>query len=380
MNDIKNSGNSQIDLLEDEINAKAKEIYTESLSMSIGEVANMYKENELELQPEYQRFFRWSNMQKTKFIESILLGIPIPPFFMYQKQDGVLAVIDGLQRLSTILQFMDILEIKDDREEIEEFKLFGTDFLPSLSGKTWNGSNSITTQRKLIFKRARIDIRIIKYSSDVDAQYELFQRLNTGGSSLTEQEVRNSLMIMENNEFFNKFESASKNIDFKECLPLSKRSIDEKEDMEYALRYLVYRNIDIDKDIKGNEDIGEFLNDQMFKLLRDSEYNIDYEIELFKKVFNNLNEVLADDSFKKFDVLKNKFVGPVSISLYEAIVPGFSSYLEKNEGYIDKEVLRDKLIKISSDSQYEEKKIAHRPIQRLKQLLKFSEEYFNDEC
>ena len=94
--------------LKEEIAAKRKEMVVDSYPMSIGEVMNLYKDNELDVHPEFQRFFRWDEEQKTKLIESILLGIPIPPIFVSQRMDGTWDVIDGQQRLSTILQFLHV--------------------------------------------------------------------------------------------------------------------------------------------------------------------------------------------------------------------------------------------------------------------------------
>jgi uncharacterized protein with ParB-like and HNH nuclease domain len=73
----------------------------------------LYEQGEIDIHPEFQRFFRWSETQKSMFIESILLGIPIPPIFVSQRADGVWDVIDGLQRLSTIYQLVGILKDED---------------------------------------------------------------------------------------------------------------------------------------------------------------------------------------------------------------------------------------------------------------------------
>jgi uncharacterized protein with ParB-like and HNH nuclease domain len=94
--------------LQDEITLRANQIFRESYQMSIGELINLYKDDEMDIHPEFQRVFRWSEFQKTRLIESIMLNIPIPPIFVSQSDDGVWDIIDGVQRLSTIFQFVSI--------------------------------------------------------------------------------------------------------------------------------------------------------------------------------------------------------------------------------------------------------------------------------
>jgi len=94
-----------------EIKTKAKEIHTDAYPMSIGELMTIYRDKDLDIHPEFQRFFRWSELQRAKFIESILLGIPIPSLFVSQRDDGVWDVVDGVQRLSTIFECWQRLEI-----------------------------------------------------------------------------------------------------------------------------------------------------------------------------------------------------------------------------------------------------------------------------
>lgn len=370
-------------MLDKEVKDKAKEIFTDSYAMSIGEIANMYRDGELELQPEYQRFFRWNNSQKTAFIESLLLGIPIPPIFVFQRQDGVWSVIDGLQRLSTIFQFMEILETETTGEyKVEELELQGTKFLPSLKGKKWNSDveeEKISNNLKLFFKRARLDVKIIQYTSDVDSQFELFQRLNTGGATLTPQEIRNSLMIMENREFYQWFEKLNGYSHYQNCLPLTNKQISEKEDMEYLLRYLIYRTLDT-SEIKGNEDMAPFLTEKMQSLLKSK---LDYEKEerIFKDVFLLLDSALGEDSFKKYDVKKQKFVRAFSLAHFEMILPGLAKSVESRPFYTNDEdrivKLKQKICELSSNDDFINKKDQHRPIQRTKVLIEYSREYFN---
>ena len=91
--------------LDQEIKERRTEIHSDGYPMSIGEIMNLYRDGELDIHPEFQRYYRWSDEQKSRLIESLLLGIPIPSIFVSQREDGVWDVIDGLQRLSTILEF-----------------------------------------------------------------------------------------------------------------------------------------------------------------------------------------------------------------------------------------------------------------------------------
>jgi len=101
--------------LETEIATASKDITKDGYDMSLGELINLYRDEELIIDPEFQRFFRWDITRKTRFIESLLLGIPIPPVFVFQNKDGVWELIDGLQRLSTIFEFLGILKEEDDK-------------------------------------------------------------------------------------------------------------------------------------------------------------------------------------------------------------------------------------------------------------------------
>ena len=86
-----------------EVDERRKEIRTDGYPMSISEWVSLYENDEIDIHPEFQRIYRWNDTQKTNLIESLLLGIPIPSIFVSQRKDGVWDVVDGLQRLSTIL-------------------------------------------------------------------------------------------------------------------------------------------------------------------------------------------------------------------------------------------------------------------------------------
>ena len=229
--------------LQNQIDQMRKEIRTDGYGMSIGEWISLYENKEIDIHPEFQRFFRWSNNQKSNLIESILLGIPIPPIFVSQRKDGVWDVVDGLQRLSTLYQFFGILK-DDNNHNINPLVLEKTKYLPSLLGKKWNDpddkDNSLTTEQRLLIKRAKIDVSIVLRESDDIAKFELFQRLNTGGSDLTPQEVRNCILLMANQKLYKWLRALASYPQFQESIALSEKNLIEQYDIELALRFTDY--------------------------------------------------------------------------------------------------------------------------------------------
>lgn len=97
-------------MLEKEIEDAKRLVKTDAYQMSVGELVNMYRDGELIINPDFQRLFRWEIGQKAKLIESLLLGIPLPSIFVFEKEDAKWELIDGLQRVSTLLEFMGLLK------------------------------------------------------------------------------------------------------------------------------------------------------------------------------------------------------------------------------------------------------------------------------
>ena len=229
--------------LQDEIDKTRQEIRTDSYSMSIGEWIGLYENSEIDIHPDFKRFFRWSDRQKSTFIESILLGIPIPPIFVSQRDDGIWDVIDGLQRLSTIYEFVGILKKDSEAQDSPFVALQETRYLPSLKGKKWDDrtekENSLTQAQRLLIKRAKIAVNIVEKESDKMIKYELFQRLNTGGSIATLQAVRNCILLMLNKDLYNLMRSLADRESFKSCIALSDRLYEEQYDMELVLRFIL---------------------------------------------------------------------------------------------------------------------------------------------
>ena len=243
--------------LTNELGLARRKVVTDGYEMSIGEIASLYKTGEIVIDPSYQRLFRWGESQKTRFIESLLLGIPIPPIFVFQRDTGVWELIDGLQRISTILQLMG--ELRSPSGDLyEPLTLGGTNLLPSLVGMRWakldqDDLNAFNTAQQLEIKRSRLRVEILRKESDEDAKFELFQRLNTGGSKLSEQEVRNSVLVMLNPGFYEWLQSLTEVPAFKQSVSITTDQQSEQQHVEIALRFVAYRRCPYVRGLDVNE-------------------------------------------------------------------------------------------------------------------------------
>ncbi len=312
--------------LQEEIDKTRQEIKTDSYSMSIGELISLYEQGEIDIHPDFQRFFRWSNYQKSTFIESILLGIPIPPIFVSQRDDGIWDVVDGLQRLSTIYEFVGILNQNGTDEHQAFVALESTTYLPSLKGKKWNDPkdehNSLTQAQRLLIKRAKIAVNIVAKESDKMIKYELFQRLNTGGSIATPQEVRNCIVLMLNKDLYKLMRSLADRESFKNCIALSDRLYEEQYDMELVSRFILL----FDQDhasiqyLKG--DVREFLTVGIRQMALQEDLDYRRIEKAFDVTFNILNEAMGDNSFKRYKAEDDRFIGGFLLSAYEVVALG----------------------------------------------------------
>lgn len=346
----------KVNTLQAEIDKKRQEIRPDSYSMSIGEWVSLYQQQEVEIHPEFQRFFRWNDYQKTKLIESIILGFPIPPIFVSQREDGVWDVVDGLQRLSTIYQFAGIL--KDENGVlVPPLKLKPTKYLPSFDGKLWEDPEypaegspfGLSSAQRLLIKRTKINVNILQKESDSSAKYELFQRLNTGGSIANAQEVRSCIVVSKNLNLYRWMKALSDNEDFQSCIALNEKSLDEQYDLEILSRFLVLRTIDV-KLIRGLGDVEAFFTDSMIKISEDESYNLEKEALAFRNTFKILNNSMSGESFRKYDAVKNKFSGGFLLAPFEAVGLGVGY---NHESIINQSIdLREKIVSLWSNSEY----------------------------
>ena len=364
--------------LQSQIQEIRKEIKTDNFSMAIREIVQVYKDGDIELFPSYQRLFRWEDDQKTRFIESLLMGIPTPPIFIAQKRGSQWTIVDGLQRISTILQVMGILEVKDSKGNVKPpFKFTFTEKLPAIEGLDWE---TLGDDAQRIIKMSKLDLKIILVEDNVQAQYELFKRLNTGAVVLEPQEIRNCLIIMLDEPFYQKIDSLKNYDNFKKAIKLTEAKNEIEFPMELILRYLIakrnqinFANYNVTSDL-----LADFIDKETSNVITDPNFDLDNEIIIFKRVFDLLYSALGEYSFRKFVAEKDEFEGAFLQSSFEAILSGLAMNIDFYEEQ-GPEFLKEKIIRLYSQPQYLDNSTrGKKALSRIQGMIQFSNEYFGN--
>ena len=254
-------------MLRDEIEAAKRTVNTDRVQITIGEVATMYSANELNILPDFQRLHRWSVAKKSNFIESVLIGIPIPPIFVFETDQGIWELVDGLQRVSTILEFMGVLDDVDHPGHHKRSVLSAAKYLPDLAGVVWHAQSddekSLDKALQLFFRRARLDFEILKHPSDPTTKFDLFQRLNRGGAYANEQEVRTCSIVLADAGFAAQLRAFITSDDFRELFRVTEEQRKTQKDLEYLVRLIVHAQVDY----SGRMDVHEFLSSGILEVI-----------------------------------------------------------------------------------------------------------------
>lgn len=256
--------------------------------------------------PDYQREHTWDERRKSKFIESVLIGLPIPFLFLAEinNEEGQLEIVDGSQRIRTLTEFINGKLVLTD---LEKLKL--------LNGSTFD-QLPLARQRK--FNRTTIRIIALSEEADEETRRDLFERINTGSDPLRHMEQRRGIM---RGPFIDFLEECAKHPLLIKLAPLSAPNIKRREREEFVLRFFAYST----DYLNFNKSVKEFLDDYV-KKQQDNDTPLFDKDALKTKFEKMLNFVDAnfDNGFRK----PNHNTTPRI--RYEAISVGVSLALDKN--------------------------------------------------
>lgn len=225
--------------LEQQLGDARKKVDVSNVSFSVREIVRMYSDGELIIAPSYQRKYRWSTSVASRFIESLFLGLPIPPIFVATNDNFTWEVVDGLQRISTLILFLS--ESPEVRSQISEkntspLRLAELDELTQLNDRTYF---QLPRPIQLYLSRQPLQVIALTDKSDKNVRFDLFSRLNTGAISLTPQEVRTAVY---GGRFISFIEELSTNKDLRSLLKLQKANQHDGTTAEQVLKYFAYKN------------------------------------------------------------------------------------------------------------------------------------------
>lgn len=314
------------------IEEEKKKVKTKSLDISFNELLDMNRDEEIVIGPEYQRMFRWSIEDQSRFIESVILELPIPPIFVIEVDNGIYELIDGLQRVTSYIRFRN-----------GELVLEGCEIAKQLNGLTFE---KLPRSVQVKLKRHFVRMEVIEDGSERELRYHMFKRLNRGGEILSEQEVRNCTIRILDSKLINLINSLADNDNFKSITSnLSKEAVEKMVDKEHILRFFAFKN-NVDN---YNDKLPDFLTNYMEGIAEERiDFNYEEETNNFKKLFKVLDKLGGKNLFAtelKNGTIKENLI----LYYYDSFTLGISDTLDKiNEKNI--EIVKKELKKLKESS------------------------------
>lgn len=304
-------------------NTKFVDITSDTLSMS--NLIDRFRYDEIELQPDYQRKAGlWTEAQKSRLIESILISIPLPFFYFDVRNDEKWEVVDGLQRLTALREF-----IFDKTLVLSELE-----YLIELNGKKFDELPR-TYQRKL--NESNFFAYLIREGTPDDVMMNIFRRINTGGIPLTSGEIRNACFRgIASNLVKSLAECKSFKIATRNTIPTERM-----EDRDLVTRFLAFY-LQPFTDYQGNMDL--FLDNVLSSIKEKSNKNLwtkidsDNVVKAFDRAMKLSVELFGKLAFRKMQKNKDGTLvgryGKINKSMFECISASFAKISTENQNLL----------------------------------------------
>jgi Protein of unknown function DUF262 len=298
--------------LQDQLATERRLVSFDSYDLSVGQLLNMFESGQIEVPPEYQRQFIWDEGRESQLVESVMLGIPVPSLFMATNADSTWEIVDGVQRLGTLAHFYGTATLLKKVKRSAALEIADLEKLSALNGQSYN---QLPTSTQLMFNTRPIRVTVLNDKSDLHVRFDLFERLNTGGISLTNQEIRNCVF---RGPFNDDIKRLAANRQFLSVIKLKGSDAKNGTAEEFVLRFFAF----LERYSEFDHSVKDFLNDYMkvsaLKPLSASQEGI------FKKTFEMLSAELPNGITRG-----NRGVTPVN--LYEGIAVGTALALKSGK-------------------------------------------------
>lgn len=298
-------------VLELQLKKQRRTVDFDTFDIHMQQLLAMLKTGQIKVSPAYQRKFRWSPKRCSQFIESMMLGIPIPSLFMATNADSTWEVVDGVQRLSTIVKFAGDADLRNQLDLNGQLVLNELQKLSDFTGLTFE---TLPPPLQLHFLTRPVKVITLNDKSDMVVRYDLFERLNTGGVALSPQEIRDCVY---RGTFAERLENWAKQPNFRSAVKLTPLQQRDATGEECVLRFFAY--LHGYKDFDHN--VTEFLNQYMESASKEFDYQQGDAI--FSKTFREIARVFPA-GIRRPGTRKT-----TPLNLYEAIAVGSALALKE---------------------------------------------------
>ena len=290
--------------LTEQLERERRTVGFDSYDMSIRQLIDMVENTLIDIAPEYQRKFVWQSERESAFIESILLGIPVPSLYLATNTDSTWEVIDGVQRISTLLHFYGSDAQLGRIGRKEHLRLTELEKLTTFTGFTFA---ELPKNLQTAFTLRPVKVTTLSDKSDEAVRFDLFERLNTGGVLLQAQEIRGCIY---RGRFNDALHELADNTDFRATVKLQAGNEQNGTREELVLRFFAF--LDTYKTFEHS--VVGFLNAYMQRKRRDEPTR--QQVEEFRRTFKFLHKALPHGIVRG----NRKSVTPVN--LFEAVSVG----------------------------------------------------------
>lgn len=290
--------------------------------LSFREIINMYDDDEL-LKPELQRKYVWTKPEASRFIDSILLGLPVPSVFFAKEPNETMLIIDGFQRIMTVYDFVRGVFSGDGKV----FKLSNTENI----NKRWRGKTfaELELEEKRRIRNTTIHAIIFeqKHPRNDTGMFQVFERINTGGRTLKAQEIRNCVYQGKCNDLLFRLNKCK---EWREILGLESEDA-RMADLELILRFFAMNELKDREESKVKQiNLAKYLNHYMSDKTKEDAQEIERLEKLFLSMVKSCKQIYGNAAFKnlKKDSV-TEFTTKINPAIFDAISVATSYALEK---------------------------------------------------
>ena len=311
-------------------------------SMTIDLLLSRIRSKAIDLEPDFQRRRGiWTDRQQSRLIESLLLRIPLPTLYAAEDEEEDWAIVDGIQRLTTITRFIDPQAIDET-----PLRLTGMEYL----GEAFNGKlfDDLPARLKRRLRETELVVHVIRHGTPQEVKFNIFARINTGGMPLSAQELRHALIPGKAREYLGRLAGLEA---FKEATTYSIRD-ERMADREMVLRFLAF-SMTRPEEFRAY-DFDRFLGDAMRQINRLDGANLESLEHGFVRAMNSAREIFGQDAFRKrYRDTDGRF--PINKALFETVAVSLAnlSESEREQCIFHRDEVRRRMMEAMQDREFD---------------------------